>query len=165
MSSWRVSAILMLAALLSPGVAVAGPIAVVVNPSNSVVTLSIEDLRHYYLGRESTFPDGRHVLLGVDTSTSERSYETITGLSSNQFKKHWIKQVFSGTAASPPESFRDADALLTYVAENPGAVAFLDASLVDERVKVIAVEGAMPGAPGYPLGPALADPPAVEPVR
>ncbi|MFH1278075.1 MAG: phosphate ABC transporter substrate-binding protein [Candidatus Eisenbacteria bacterium] len=136
--------------LLTAGVAAADWIVVVVHPGNPVTDLSKDELRRFYQGKVSAFPDGRRVLLGVHSKLSERFYDAVLGMSANQFRKHWIKEVFSGSAAAPPEPLRSDETLLEFVAGNPGAIAFVNASAVNGRVKVITVGGAAPGDRGYP---------------
>ena len=72
-------------------------------------------------------------------------------MSDRKFKKHWISMVFSGKSAVPPKQFRDEDELKTFVSKTPGAIAFINLSKVDKRVKVLSIDGKKPGDKNYKL--------------
>lgn len=137
--------------LVWAGAALAEPVVVVVHPGNPLADFSTEEIRRLYRGTVSSFADGRRVTLGTHSAWSERFGEAMLGMSSGQFRKYWIKQVFSGSAAAPPEPHRSDEGLLEFVASTPGAIAFIAASAVDDRVKPVTIDGRGPGDPGYPL--------------
>jgi len=136
-------------AAASPGVA-AAQIAVVVHPSAPLSSVSLEDLRRYFLGKSTTIGSSRAVV--AESAPSRRAfYHALTGLSEDIVHRRWVALAFRGEAPSIPKSFADAAELRKFVSENPGAIGFVDAHDVDASVKVLAVDGKRPSDPGYAL--------------
>lgn len=115
-------------------------IAIIVNPNNSN-TISESDINRIFLGKNKSFSGGDSVkavnLKSGDATRTEFEKKAL-GKSSKQVKAYWSKLIFSGKAKPLLESGSDADAL-KYVAENPKAIAYVDASKVNDTVKVIKV--------------------------
>ncbi|HKS75556.1 MAG TPA: hypothetical protein VJQ82_20265, partial [Terriglobales bacterium] len=72
-------------------------------------------------------------------------------MSEAQFKQYWIAKVFRAEASSPPKIVYSNDMQLELVAAVPGAIAFVDARNVRPGLKVLRIDGHLPGEPGYPL--------------
>jgi len=62
-----------------------------------------------------------------------------------------MQLAFTGKDVVMPRDVSSAAALKKFVAGNPGAVGCILASEVDDSVKVLKVDGAAPGEPGYKL--------------
>lgn len=126
-------------------------IAVVVHRDNPVHDLPLAALRRLYLGQTTTFNDGQRVVLLEYTPMQASFYKKALGMSPDLVHRHWIGLVFQGEDANPPQPFRDPDAVKHYVADHPGAIAFMDLRAVDATVKVIRVGGLAPADAQYPL--------------
>ena len=136
----------------SPGASRAQePIAVVVNASNPISSMTVEGLRRLYLGQSAALPNREPVILLETALLRERFYGQALGMRVDQFKRHWISVLFAGEAFVPPRDPGSVDDLMQFVASHPGAIAFVALNRVASSVKVIAIEGARPGAPNYPL--------------
>jgi hypothetical protein len=141
-----------LATLAVPRSAAAqGAIAVIVNRSNPVKNVSASDLQRLYLGATTVFPNREHVLLLEQANLRDSFYRTVLMMSEDRVKRYWIGVVFSGSGATPPKSVDEAAVVLDFVRHGRGAIAFVDAQVVDSTVKVLAVEGSRPGDPDYAL--------------
>ncbi len=127
------------------------PIAVVVNVENPVAGLSLPELKRIYLGKQTTFSDDVPIRLGVCHDLSAMFYRAALDMPAHAMKRHWIKMVFSGARAKPPELMASGEKVKQFVEANRGGIAFLPLEEVDERVKVIAVEEKLPSQVGYPL--------------
>jgi ABC-type phosphate transport system substrate-binding protein len=124
---------------------------VVVNPHNPVRNLSIEELRRLYLGRATTFRQNQPVLLLEHAEARDAFYQAALGMNEARVKRHWIGIVFSGETATPPQAIAAVEDLKRVVAQNVGAIGFLDLSAADQSVKVLTINGLRPGDAGYPL--------------
>ncbi|MDZ7842536.1 MAG: phosphate ABC transporter substrate-binding protein [Gammaproteobacteria bacterium] len=128
--------------LLGFAAAAAAEVVVVVSSQNPVEALSRAQLADIYLGRLHRFPNGDPV---IPIDQKERSpahdefYSEYLGQSPAQVKQHWSKLIFTGRG-QPPRSVSDDLAAAETVAGNPNAIGYLDAGLVDDRLRIIAIE-------------------------
>jgi hypothetical protein len=72
-----------------------------------------------------------------DSLVRERFYTQFTGKSPSQVKAHWAKIIFTGRGQPPRQVASSAEAK-KLVAENPHAIAYIDASQVDSSVRILA---------------------------
>jgi phosphate transport system substrate-binding protein len=145
--------VLLAGALLTPSLPrdVRAQIVVIVNPRNPVKDLSLEELRRLYLGRTTTFRQDLQVSLMEQAVVSDAFYQAALGMNEARVRRHWIGIVFSGETAKPPRSFAAAEELKKAVAENPGAIAFIDLAETDPDMKVVTSNGRQPDDERYPL--------------
>ena len=144
-----------LTSLVSIRVAAAqdGDVAVVVNDHNPVTKMSRAELRKIFAGEERYWSAGLPVKLFVRApGTHERvALLKLLGMSESEYKQYWTVQVFRGEAQSEPFTLpsngMQKEALMAYL----GAVALVNLQDVKTGMKVLRVEGRMPGEPGYPL--------------
>lgn len=139
-------------AFASPGELFAQePTAIVVNSRNPLADISLDGLRRLYLGQSATLPNREPVVLLETAPLRERFYSRTLGMNADRFRRHWIGIVFAGEANTPPRDVGGAEEVLRYVASHAGAIAFVSLRSVDKSVKVIAINGALPGDLNYPL--------------
>jgi hypothetical protein len=72
-------------------------------------------------------------------------------MSDAQFKQYWIAKIFRAESASAPKVVYSNDMANELVSAIPGAIAFIDSREVRPGVKIVRVEGKLPGEPGYQL--------------
>jgi hypothetical protein len=72
-------------------------------------------------------------------------------MTETQFKRFWVAKIFRAEAASPPKIAYSNDLQYELVAAMPGAIAFVDADDVRPGLKVLRVDGHLPGDRDYPL--------------
>ncbi|MBI3671030.1 MAG: hypothetical protein HY237_14775 [Acidobacteria bacterium] len=77
--------------------------------------------------------------------------KVIYQMSEAQFNQYWIAKVIRAEAASPPKIVYSNDTANELVTAIPGAIAFMDARDVRPGLKVLRVDGLLPGDPNYPL--------------
>ena len=63
-------------------------------------------------------------------------YQKVTRKSSSQLNSYWARKLFSGQAEAPIE-LKSATQMLRKVASTEGSVGYVDASLIDDSVKVL----------------------------
>jgi len=72
-------------------------------------------------------------------------------MSEREYKEYWIAQIFRGEADAEPLTLPTAGLEEKAVSIFPGAIALLDAGEVKPGMKVLKLNGHLPGEPGYPL--------------
>jgi hypothetical protein len=147
-------ALVALGGVMARGTAQAGDIAVVVRPDVPVTNLTFAELRHLVLGDRQFWTSNVQVTLLVRApGARERDIilKTVCQMSEAQFRQYWIAKVFRAEAASGPKIVYSNEMAAEMVNAMPGAVAFMDADQVPTGVKVVKVNGLLPGTKDYPL--------------
>jgi len=128
-------------------------VAVVVNESNRVSDMSMADLRKVLAGEKHTWPGGQPVKLVVRApGTRERTVLLkVLSMSESEYKQHWISQVFRGEAQTEPPVLPSNGMQKEALASFPGAIALVAARDVKSPMKVVKIDGRLPGQPGYAL--------------
>jgi ABC-type phosphate transport system substrate-binding protein len=130
-----------------------GDVAVVVNDGNPVTKLSSTDLRKIFAGDKRSWAAGLPIRVFVrGPGTNERvALLKLLGMTELEYKQYWTAQVFRGDAQVEPTTLpsngMQREALVAY----PGAVALVALQDVKAGMKVLKVEGRMPGEAGYTL--------------
>jgi len=157
-TSCLVSAIL-LAALCWSGVSstAAGAdhdIAIVVRPDVPIENLTFAELRRVMLGDRQFWTSNLRVTLLVRApGAREREVvlKAVYQMSEAQFRQYWIAKVFRAEAASGPRIVYSNEMATDLAAAMPGAVAFVESPQVPKGLKVLKINGLLPGDKGYPL--------------
>ena len=129
-------------------------VAIVVRPDLPVDNLSFSGLRRVMLGDRQFWSSNLKVTLLVRApGARERDVvlKTIYEMSEAQYRQYWIAKVFRAEVAGAPRIVYSNDMATELVSQIPGAVAFVDASQIPKGLKVLKVNGMLPGQPGYPL--------------
>ena len=129
-------------------------VAVVVHPDVPVTNMTLEEVRRVFLGDRQYWNAKLPVVLLVRAPVAhERDVvlRVIYEMSEVQFKRYWIAKIFRAESATPPKIVYSSDMTNELTAAIPGAIAFLDSHDVRQGVKVVRVDGHLPGDPGYPL--------------
>lgn len=113
-------------------------IVVIVNPA--VGAVSQDDVQRIFLGKKSSFEDGSTATpYYLPESSAERTVfdQKALGRSPAQLKAYWAQLVFTGKGKAPAELASSA-AAKEKVATDKSAIAYVDSSVVDSSVKVVA---------------------------
>jgi hypothetical protein len=130
------------------------PIAIIVRSDLPLDNLPFNELRRLMLGDRQFWSSNLKVTLLVRApGARERDIvlKDIYQMSEAQFRQYWIAKVFRAEAASGPRIVYSNEMATELVAQIPGAVAFVDASQIPAGLKVMKINGHLPGEPGYPL--------------
>jgi ABC-type phosphate transport system substrate-binding protein len=132
-----------------------GPdIAVLVNPGNSVGNLSVVELRKIFRGeRQYWSADSPILLLMRPPGTAERNVilRSVLQMSEAQYTQYWVGKIMRAEAAYPPAAVFSYTMVMEGVRGNQGAIGYVSASQVPAGLKVLQIDGVLPGQPGYPL--------------
>lgn len=130
------------------------PVAVVVHPDCRFQGMSLARLREHLLLRRRHWPDGSRVavlLRPKDTPEQQVFLEHIARMDARGLKRYWISLLNQGRILHMPSTVRSADMALSIVRQARGAVVLLPADSVPQGLRILAVDGHLPGEPGYPL--------------
>jgi ABC-type phosphate transport system substrate-binding protein len=128
-------------------------VAVVVNPKNPVTNVTRFDLRKIFAGEKQTWSGGLAIKVVVRVPGA---YERVVllrllGMSESEYKQHWIALVFHGDAQAEPVAVFSNGMQKEAIVAFPGAIALVDPADVKPGMKVLKVDGHLPGEPGYPV--------------
>ena len=140
-------------ACLRVAAAQAGDVAVVVNDRNPVTKMSKTELRKIFAGEERSWSAGVPIRIFVRApGTHERAaLLKLLDMTEGEYKQYWTAQVFRGEAQTEPIALPSNGMQREAVVAYPGAVALVALQDVKAGMKVLRVEGRMPGEAGYAL--------------
>jgi hypothetical protein len=72
-------------------------------------------------------------------------------MSEAEFKQYWILKMFRAEAVAGPKIVYSNQMTAELLAALPGSVAFVDATQVPKNMKIVSIDGKLPGQAGYPL--------------
>lgn len=149
--------ILLAAAALSawPASGAAGSdIAIVVRPDLPVNDMTFAEVRKLLLGDRQFWTSNLRVTLLVRApGAREREVvlKTVYQMSEAQFRQYWIAKVFRAEVAAGPRVVYSNEMAAELAAAIPGAVAFVEAGQVPKGLKILKINGKLPGDKEYPL--------------
>jgi len=129
-------------------------IAVVVNADTPVADLSLSEVRKVMLGERQYWSSKLPVVLLIRAPAArERDVvlRVIYQMSEAQFKQYWVAKIFRAEAATPPRIVYSNDMQYELLTALPGSIAFVDSRNIRAGVKILRVEGHLPGEKDYPL--------------
>jgi ABC-type phosphate transport system substrate-binding protein len=138
----------------STAAAAGDDVAIVVRQDVPVENLTFAELRRVLLGDRQFWTSNLRVTLLVRApGAHEREVvlKTIYQMSEAQFRQYWIAKVFRAEAASGPKIVSSNEMAEELTAAMPGAVAFVDSPQVLKGLKIVKINGLLPGDKGYPL--------------
>jgi len=128
-------------------------VAVVVNTGNPIKNVSLGDLRRIFVGTKHLWPGGHAIkLVTRGPGCSERmALLKLMAMSEIEYKQYWTAQVFRGEADAEPFTVPSVGMQKEALNLFPGAITLVKMTEVKPGMKVLRVEGLLPGEAGYPL--------------
>ena len=129
-------------------------VAIVVHPQVPIDDLSLAQLKSIFLAEQQHWPDRSRITLLVRAPQApERDLvlNEVYGMSEDRYRQYWIAKMFRAEVASGPKIVFSTDMLRDLVAVIPGSIGFVPVSAVGPDLKVISIDGMLPGDEGYPL--------------
>lgn len=127
--------------LLFAGSAMAADFVIIVNPANSAASVSAAEIRRIYTGKITQL--GGQKLVVINLADSDPLYaafaQKMVKMSAAEFKQFWVDAQIKGEGTAPMIQ-RNSAAAKMIVATIPGAIAYVDASVVDGTVKKLSVK-------------------------
>jgi hypothetical protein len=138
----------------APMSARAGDIAVVVRPDTPADDLSLREIRDLMMGERQFWNSGLRVTLLIRAPTArERDVvlKVIYRMTEAQFRQYWISKVFRAETTTGPKIVYSNQMAMGLIEALPGSVSFVDTDEVPKDLKVLRIDGKLPGDAGYPL--------------
>lgn len=148
-SRWQPLWFALVVSVLSAGTADA-QLRVIVNRAVPDGGVSMSELSRLFRGEYGSLANGQRVVLAEELAARAKYVRVVTGMTDDQFRRHWIRLVFAGTPVQPPRTFPDAATTCTFVARTPGALAIVDGRCGAD-VRTLSVDGREADDPLYPL--------------
>ncbi len=129
-------------------------LAVIVNQSNPVENLSWAELRRIFRAERNHWPDGRRITIALrERGQPGRAtvLREVYQMSEPDFSRHFLQATFTGEALSAPKTLVTASGVRKFVFNVPGAIGCVRGDEVDETVKVVRLDGRLPGEKDYRL--------------
>jgi hypothetical protein len=129
-------------------------LAVIVNPKNPVTNLSFNELRAYLKLEQQFWPDKKRIELFLRPSKSTEMQillDEVYKMTNAKLRKYWVGKVFRGEIPSKPGVVPTAKSARTRVLKVPSALTVVMLDEVPEGVRVITIDGKLPGDEGYRL--------------
>jgi len=129
-------------------------LAVIVNLSNPVENLSLNDLRALALMQQTSWPNGRKITLALhEPGPLERQavLQLVYHMNESAFSRYFLQATFTGRIGSGPRLLSTSENVKRFVVNVPGALGFVRLADVDPSVKMVRVDGRVAGSPGYAL--------------
>jgi len=114
-------------------------VSVIVHPENNS-TFSKKIIKKIFLGKSKNFDNGKVILLlspKTGSSASNEFNKAILKKTASQINAYWSKMIFTGKG-TPPQEIESVSEIISAIAENKDAIAFIDADSVTDAVKVVA---------------------------
>lgn len=132
----KISLIVLISIVWAPAMA---DVVVVAHPNAIDSAIIKAVVKKIFLGRMNTFPSG-NPLVAVDQSgeypSMQEFHRKVTNKTSNALHAYWVKVVTSGKGVKLKSLPGDV-AVKSWVASHPEGLGYIDASLVDDSVKVV----------------------------
>lgn len=132
-------------------------IAVIVNKSNPASDVSYNDLKHILETKKQRWDNGEKIILVFKPITSNETQiliNKIYKIRCEDFCQYWMLKSYNNEISEYPKMPESLSGVIALVSKIPGAVGFIgidEVSQCSEKIKVIRVNGKMPGEDGYPL--------------
>jgi phosphate transport system substrate-binding protein len=129
-------------------------LAVIVNPLNPVDAITTAELRKIFVGEKQNWNSSLPVFAIVRTAPArERDFllGSLLKMTESEYKQYWVKKVYSGEAQREPLAVFSNGMQLEAVRAERGGIALISSADVRQGVKVLKVDGHLPGTAGYTL--------------
>lgn len=114
-------------------------IAIIVNNSVSVPSISADEAANIFLGKVNELPGGIR-MVPIDQEDGQKAhaefYNKVVKKDAAQLNAYWSRLIFTGKG-EPPKKMADNADVLALVAANPNIIGYVDASAVTSSVKVL----------------------------
>lgn len=129
-------------------------LAIVVNLSNPVNDMTFAELRNVFLGERTHWPNGRRItLVMMEPGLPERDavLREVYRMSEADFRRHFLQGLLTGEVLVSPKTLATPVGVRKFVFNVPGSIGYLRPADVDPSVKVVRIDGHLPGEADYEL--------------
>ncbi len=129
-------------------------LAIIVGKSSALDTVTTADLAKILKAEKAKGSDGVKFALSVrEAGSPERAalLGTVYQMTEAEYTKFFLQATFTGAVQSAPKQVAGAAGAKQFVSGTPGGISCVRGSDADDSVKVVKVDGKLPGEDGYPL--------------
>lgn len=129
-------------------------VAVIVNPANPIDALTLADLRKIFAGEKQSWGSPGPISLFVrGPGARERDVllNRVLKMNESEYEQFWLRKIYSGEATRQPLALLSNGMQLEAIRAEKGAIALISVQDIHPGVKVVKIEGRVPGMTGYPL--------------
>lgn len=122
-----------------PSLAFATDIAVIANKKSYLTGLNKKEITALFLGRRQILKNMQAITLldqPRDSQLRKDFFRLLNGMSPTQINSYWARLQFSGDT-QPPITLSDSQSILAAVKNNPDAIGYIEADLIDNSITVI----------------------------
>jgi hypothetical protein len=131
----------------------ANVLAVIVNKDNPVNDLPIAELRRILLGERTIWNGSKRIvlLLPMVGSVERETALRLVAMDESSYKSHWAEKSGNGESGAAPIAAPASGIAVNLVAETEDAIAVVPLGDVKGTVKILRIDGSLPGNPAYPI--------------
>ena len=114
-------------------------IVIIGHPDFNTGTLDTQSVKKLFLGERKAFPNGYHatpINHAVGSPDRKEFFASVLSMAESSHSRHWKRKMSTGGGSSPIE-FSSHKEVLHEIANTPGSIGYIDASLADDTVKVL----------------------------
>jgi len=128
-------------------------LAVIVNRGNPVNDLPLAELRHILLGERTTWKGSEKIvlLLPMVGSPERQTALRLVAMDETAYKNLWKEKATGAEGSAAPVAAPASGMAVNLVAETEAAIAVVLLADVKGSVKILRINGSLPGDPGYPI--------------
>lgn len=116
-------------------------VAVITHPGVKEIGLSKSKLAKIYLGKLKNYSNGKKIKavdLPKDSKAHKKFYKSVIKKSDSAMNRYWSKLKFTGKG-KPPKKLNNTREVLKWVANNEGAIGYIDGKYLNKSVKVVLI--------------------------
>ena len=128
-------------------------LAIIVHKSNPVSNLSLDELRRVFMSEQGYWPQRSRVAVVMrEQGQPERSavLRSVFRMTEREYARFVLQAEFTEKSFGP-KVVSSSMGMLRFVHYVTGGIGYVRAGDVDDSVKVLRIDGAAPGEPGYKL--------------
>lgn len=129
-------------------------VAIVTHPDVPVDNLSFAQVRKIFRGEQQFWANRQRItLLMRAPEAQERQVvlDRIYEMTEGQFRQYWIAKIFRSEVPSGPKIVYSTEMAHDLLGALPGSISFVLSSDIRDGVKVLQIDGKLPGESDYPL--------------
>ena len=114
-------------------------LAIIGHLDSDVGDLDTQSARKIFLGERKSFPSGNYATPmnhSVGSPDRKEFFALVMNMPESSYKRHWKRKMATGIAHVPAE-LESHEEVLSSIASTPGSIGYIDASKVDDTVKVL----------------------------
>ena len=127
----------------------AEPIAVIVNKNNSASGIESSFLAHMFMGKAIKWPDGQKIFVVDRPSDSEIRFQFYKIVLNSKPTKKFLKP--KSPLPFKPMILKTDASMCKFTTRIPNAIGYIYLSEVNDKVKVLEIDGKLPGDEGYKI--------------